>query len=405
MGIIGIRVIVENCTGCEACVASCPFGAIEMVEGVASIKEELCTLCGACVEACPFDAIEMKRGEEEAVPSEKESYSGIMTYAELAHGELAKVALEMLSVGRELAEKRSCQLSSVLVGDGDLQPFARTLIEHGADKVYIIKGEPFRYFNDELYADALTELLRKTKPEVFIGGATSQGRALLPRVAALLQTGLTADCTELDIDPETGNLLQTRPAFGGNIMATILTPNHRPQMATIRPRVMKVPPRQEGRQGEIEEFPFSPELSKIAKVIKESVKEEEGTLNLAEAEIIVSGGRGVGSKENFKLIFDLAKELGAAVGASRAAVDAGWISYAHQVGQTGTTVAPKLYIACGISGAIQHQVGMRASEIIIAINKDPNAPIFDIATYGFVGDLHKIIPLLIQEIRRLKGGS
>ncbi len=401
----GIRVIVENCTGCEACVGSCPFGAIEMVEGVASINEELCTLCGACVEACPFDAIEMERGEEEAAAQQKEGYSGIMTYAELAHGELAKVALEMLSVGRELAEKRSCQLSSVIIGDGNLHDFARTLIEHGADKVYIIKGESFRYFNDELYADALAELLRKTRPEVFIGGATSQGRALLPRVAALLQTGLTADCTELDIDPETGNLLQTRPAFGGNIMATILTPNHRPQMATIRPRVMKVPPKQEGRQGEIEEFPFSPQLSKIAKIIRESIKEEEGTLNLAEAEIIVAGGRGVGSKENFKLIFDLAKELGAAVGASRAAVDAGWISYAHQVGQTGTTVAPKLYIACGISGAIQHQVGMRASEIIIAINKDPNAPIFDIATYGFVGDLHKIIPLLIQEIRRFKGSS
>ncbi len=404
MGIIGIRVIVENCTGCGVCVSNCPFGAIEMVKSVAVINEELCTLCGACVEACPFDAIEMKRGEEVERP-QKEGFSGVMTYAEVSHGELSKVALEMLSVGRELADKRGAELSSVIIGSGDLKPFAQKLIEHGADRVYLIEGQEFKFFHDELYSEALASLLREKKPEVFIGGATAQGRALLPRVAAILQTGLTADCTELDIDPETGNLLQTRPAFGGNIMATILTPNHRPQMATIRPRVMKVPPRQEARQGKIENFSFDPSVVKISKVIKEAVKMEGEDVNLAEAEIIVSGGRGVGSKENFKIIFDLAKELGAAVGASRAAVDAGWISYAHQVGQTGTTVSPKIYIACGISGAIQHQVGMKSSEIIIAINKDPDAPIFDIATYGFVGDLHKIIPALIKEIRRTKGES
>ena len=400
MGITGIIIIEENCTACGVCVPSCPFGAIT-IEDVAIIDLEKCTLCGACVDACPFDAIEMKRGEEGEAAERRDEYSGIMTFAEFLHGELSRVSLELLSVGRELAEKRNTDLCSVLIGDGDLESHARILIEHGADRVYIIQHPELKHFNDELYSEALASLLNEKKPEVFIGGATALGRALFPRVAAALDTGLTADCTELDVD-ENGNLLQTRPAFGGNIMATILCPNHRPQMATVRPRVMKVPPADASRKGEIEKYTYDPAGAEIAKIIRESVKIEGEGINLADAEIIVSGGRGVGSKENFKLIFDLARELNAAVGASRAAVDAGWISYAHQVGQTGTTVSPKLYIACGISGAIQHQVGMKSSDVIIAINNDPEAPIFDIATYGFVGDLHKIIPALIEEIRRAK---
>jgi len=401
MGIIGIRIIIENCTGCGVCESNCPFGAIEMQDDVAVIDEEACTLCGACVEACPFEAIEMKKGEETEIFPKKEEFKGVMTFAEFAHGELSRVALEMLSIGREIAEKRGTTLSSVIIGNGDLTHYAEKLIKHGVDRVYIIENSKFRYFNDELFSEALISLINEKTPEVFIGGATSQGRALLPRVAASLRVGLTADCTELDID-EGGNLLQTRPAFGGNIMATILTPNHRPQIATIRPRVMKVPSCDENRKGTIEKFDFNPDSIRIAKIIRDSVKIKEEGINLADAEIIVSGGRGVGGKEKFKIIFDLAKELNATVGASRAAVDAGWISYPHQVGQTGTTVSPKLYIACGISGAIQHQVGMKSSDVIIAINTDPGAPIFDVATYGFVADLHKIIPNLINEIRRME---
>ncbi|MCD6453955.1 MAG: FAD-binding protein [Candidatus Aminicenantes bacterium] len=401
MGIKGIIVIEENCTGCGICEGNCPFGAIEIVGAIAQIDYEKCTLCGACKEACPFDAIEIRKEEVSVAPSLGE-FSGIMTFAEYLHGELSRVSLELLSIGRKLAEKRGTSVSSVIIGDGGLETEARKLIEHGSDVVYIISGPEFRYFNDELYSEALVSLLKEKRPEVFIGGATALGRALFPRVAADLNTGLTADCTELDID-ESGNLLQTRPAFGGNIMATILTPNHRPQMATVRPRVMKVLPADPTRDGSIENFPFNPSLVKVVKTIKDSVKIEGEGINLADAEIIVSGGRGVGSKENFKIIFDLAKELNAAVGASRAAVVAGWISYSHQVGQTGTTVSPKIYIACGISGAIQHQVGMRSSDVIIAINKDPDAPIFDIATYGFVGDLHQIIPILIREIKNIKG--
>jgi electron transfer flavoprotein alpha subunit len=397
MGLTGILVIEEQCTGCGVCVGACPFDAIKINdEGIAEIDEEKCTLCGACVDACPFDAIEMKRGES-SVDINKSDYSGILTFGEINEGELSKVALEMLSVGRTIADKRGVKLSTILIGGKELEKHAKTMINHGADVVYYMEHESLFHFNDELYAEALKKLIEEIKPEVFIGGASAVGRALLPRVAATIKTGLTADCTELDIDNDTGNLLQTRPAFGGNIMATILTPNHRPQIATIRPRVMPVPQESE-RKGEIKKFDFNPTTFKLSKIIKEAVILSEEEVNLHEAEVIVAAGRGVGSKENLKLIYDFAKKLGAAVGASRAVVDAGWISYPHQVGQTGTTVAPKVYIACGISGAIQHQVGMRSSDIIIAINSDSEAPIFDIATYGFVGDLHKIIPELMKKI-------
>jgi len=391
---MGIVVDKEKCTGCKICFEKCPFDAIKLTKENIPVFLENCTMCGICVKECPVDAIVIEK--KTAKPDiNKEDYSGVMIYGEVVKDKLSHVALEMLSIGRELAEKRKTELSSVIIGKTGLKKQAQHLIEHGADRVYIIEDNNLEYFIDEIYAEALKKVLIEKKPEIFIGGATAQGRALFPRVAAMIKTGLTADCTELDIDSESGNLVQTRPAFGGNIMARILTPDHRPQMATIRPRVMPVTEKQE-RKGKIEKIDFDSSEFKKLKTIKEAVVISEDDVNLPEAEIIVSAGRGVGSKENLKLIYELADKLNAAVGASRAVVDSDWISYPHQVGQTGTTVSPKVYIACGISGAIQHQVGMRSSDIIIAINKDPDAPIFDIATYGFVGDLHSIIPKLIK---------
>ena len=293
-------------------------------------------------------------------------------------------------------------LSAILFGASDAA--AQELIRWGADTVYLGKHELLESFNDEPYAQLLSSLIKEHNPEIVLAGATPIGRSFLPRVAARLRTGLTADCTSLEIDKETGNLLQVRPAFGGNIMATILCPHTRPQMSTVRPRVMKRGQYNAERSGEIREVKTEG-LASRTKVL-ETVKEvSDITVNLQEADIIVSGGRGLGDPKGFKLIEELAELFGGAVGSSRAAVDSGWIPYRHQVGQTGKTVCPKIYIACGISGAVQHLVGMQSSDIIIAINKNPEAPIFNVATYGIVGDLHEIVPLLIKKIRETKGGQ
>ncbi|MCX7661051.1 MAG: electron transfer flavoprotein subunit alpha/FixB family protein, partial [Candidatus Omnitrophica bacterium] len=298
----------------------------------------------------------------------------------------------------DLADKLNTKVGAVVLGYNILEK-AKELIYYGADQVYLVEKEELKNFLDEPYTNILVKLIQKYKPEILLCGATTIGRSLISRVAVKIRAGLTADCTGLDIDSETGLLLQTRPAFGGNIMATIISPNHRPQMATVRHKVMPSAQINKQREGmiikeEIESF----DLNSRAKLIQ-IVKEETSLVNLAEADIIVSGGRGLGGKENFKLLEELAGVLGGAVGASRAAVDSGWIGYSHQVGQTGRTVSPKIYIACGISGQIQHLVGMQSSKIIVAINKDPDAPIFKIATYGIVGDLFEIVPALTKKLK------
>ena len=268
----------------------------------------------------------------------------------------------------------------------------------GADKVYHSGNAVFEKFNDEPYSRLLVNLIKEHKPAIVLAGATPIGRSFIPRVAASLRTGLTADCTSLGIDKDTGNLLQIRPAFGGNIMATILCPNHRPQIATVRPRVMKKGEYNPEKKGGIISVKAE-DLICRTKVI-ETIKETLGCkVNLQEADIIIAGGRGLGDAKGFNLLFELAEILGGTVGASRAAVDEGWIQYRHQVGQTGKTVCPKIYIACGISGAVQHLVGMQSSDIIIAINKNPEAPIFNVATYGIVGDLFEVLPLLDKKLR------
>jgi electron transfer flavoprotein alpha subunit len=387
-----IKIIIEKCKGCKLCIAACPFDAIK-VENKKAIILDNCTLCGACVSSCKFEAIDFKK-DFNAKATDLSAHSGVWVFGEQQNGIPANVVHELLGVGRELADQLNTDLSVVLIGKsfGDN---AKNLISYGADKVYLVEDPSLEKFNDESYTEIFAQLIKKYKPEIVLIGATTYGRSLAPRVASKLNTGLTADCTHLEIDPERKILLQTRPAFGGNLMATIICPNHRPQMATVRPKVMKALEPDSSRTGEI----IRPEVS-IPQDTSIKVLDVVSTLsdmvNLAEADIIVSGGRGLGDPKNFALVRELARVLGGAVGASRATVDAGWIDYSHQVGQTGKAVSPKIYIACGISGAIQHLAGMSSSDIIIAINKNPDAPIFRVATYGIVGDVLEVLPELIR---------
>ena len=397
---MSVKVIPDKCTGCETCVSTCPFGAIEMRDGKAFITEA-CTLCGACVEACEFKAIEKTEEEGTAAAKDLSAYKGVWVFAEQHKGGISSVALELLGEGRKLADKRKSKLSAVFIGHG-IKDKAKDLIAHGADIVYVADDPALKDFNDDSYSAALTTLATLHKPEIILAGATAIGRSFFPKAAAKLYTGLTADCTVLDIDPETGNLHQTRPAFGGNIMATIVTPHHRPQMATVRHKVMKKAERDASRKGDVIEVKFTAAGDVRTRVIK-TVEEVSETMNISEADIIVAGGRGMGSARNFQLIEELAKTLGGAMGATRGAVDEGWIPYSHQVGQTGKTVCPKLYIAAGISGAIQHLAGMQSSDVIIAINKDPNAPIFSVATHGIVGDVMEVLPLMIKKFKEVRG--
>jgi electron transfer flavoprotein alpha subunit len=392
---MSIRVITENCTGCKLCVRACPFGEISM-EGKLAVIGQGCNLCGACVPACKFEAIEI--AIETTPEVDLSQYSGVWVVAEQKKGKVQSVTFELLGAAVELARRRGAKLSAVLIGHG-VADAASDLIARGADDVYVVDSPEFEHYQDEPYSRVVSRLIHAWKPEIVLAGATAIGRSLIPRVAVMVKTGLTADCTGLAIG-EDGNLLQTRPAFGGNIMATILTPRHRPQMATVRHKVMKALPPDPTREGSIIPVEVKESDMYVRARTVDFVEEEEKTVNIAEADIIVSGGRGLQSPENFQLLEELALALGGAVGASRAAVDAGWIPYSHQVGQTGKTVQPKLYIACGISGAIQHLVGMQSSDVIIAINKDPYAPIFQVATYGIVGDLFQIVPLLTKKLRQ-----
>ena len=317
-------------------------------------------------------------------------------------GSAKNVGLELLTPGRDLATKQGGRLVAVVVGSG-VGAAAQAASQHGADQVIMVDGPEYQHYSTDAYANALCTLVEKYGPTSMLIGATNNGRDLGPRVSCRLKTGLTADCTGLDIDPESGNVAWTRPAFGGNLMATILCPDHRPQIGTVRPGVFKKGEAGEAKAELVEEnIHMDPKdiRTQVLEVIKEMGDEN---VDLEGAEIIVSGGRGVGGPEGFAPIRELAAVLGATVGASRAAVDSGWISHAHQVGQTGKTVGPKLYIACGISGAIQHLAGMSGSDVIVAINKDPDAPIFDVADYGVVGNLFEVLPVLTEEIKKARG--
>jgi len=394
--------ITDACTGCSACVKACPYDGIEVVEALARFNEK-CNWCGTCREACPFEAIVEEQEPAAAGPAvDLAAYRDVWVFGEQRAGQLASVVFELVGEGRKLADARSQDLVVVVLGSGMEEACNALLADYPVDRVIYVEGGELETFEAEAYGKVFSSLVRERKPETVLAGATSAGRSFLSRVAVEVRTGLTADCTGLDVD-DSGQLVQTRPAFGGNIMAQILCPNYRPQMSTVRPHVMKPPAAGSGKGGTLEMVvPDAANLASRAKIL-EFIAEVEDTINIAEADIIVSGGRGLGGPENFKLVEDLARALGGAVGSSRAAVDAGWKAYSHQVGQTGKTVCPKLYIACGISGAVQHLVGMQSSDVIVAINRDPDAPIFKIATYGIVGDLKEVVPMLTSKILARKG--
>jgi electron transfer flavoprotein alpha subunit len=389
---LGIKIDAEKCTRCAVCVSACPFGALEIKDDKIMVGEA-CNLCGACRKECPAEAILIEEARAQAADGE---YRGVWVFAEQREGRLKSVAFELLAKGRELADSLQTELSAICYGYS--VQAVEQLIAAGADKVYLAEAPELAANPEDLLTRQLASLVQQYRPEIVLAGATPLGRSFIPRVAAAVKCGLTADCTALEIDIEKRQLIQTRPTFGGNIMATIICPSSRPQMSTVRPRVFKKGRMDPGRKGQIIRLDLAGQSLTSRTKLLSFIEDLTEKVKLDEADIIVSGGRGLGKPENFELIEELAKALGAAVGSSRPPVDEGWIPYSHQVGQTGKTVSPKLYIACGISGAVQHLAGMQTADTIVAINSDPSAPIFEIATYGIVADLFKVVPLLIKEL-------
>ena len=420
---MAIEILKDKCIGCGLCFKSCPYDAFEFepydgnkLGKVAKVNAK-CSFCNQCLTACKFGAIQEKK-QDAAV--DLSAYKHIWVFAEQRQGKIQNVALELIGEGKRLAKDISddTQLCAVLIGN-KIDHLAQECFEYGADKVYMVQDPLLENYTTDGYTKVMKQLIDEYKPEIVLYGATHIGRDFAPRIAARCNTGLTADCTHLDVkvskyiefakanttldtstldpnDPSTG-IKQTRPAFGGNLMATIICPKTRPQMSTVRPGVMQKQERVPGATGEIVNVKPDIKASDIRIEIKDIVKSMKEMVSLTDAKIICSGGRGLGDASGFELIQKFADKVGGVVGSSRAAVDAGWIDHSHQVGQTGTTVKPEIYFACGISGAIQHLAGMQTSNCIVAINKDPDAPIMEVADYAIVGDLYKVIPEIIAE--------
>jgi caffeyl-CoA reductase-Etf complex subunit CarE len=414
---VKLKILQDKCTGCGACINACMFGGVELQDDKATFTQK-CISCGACVKSCSEEAIVIER-ETPAQAAKKindelnelrflsvhrdMSYNGIWVIGEQAGSKIHEVVFQLASKGHELADALNTTLTAVLIGTG-LDDQIEALGDYGVDAVIYVNNPVLAEYHWEFYVNTAADLITVYKPEIVLVGATPVGRDFAPRLSKRLETGLTADCTGLDVEPGSRLLLQTRPTFGGNVMATIITPDSRPQICTVRPGTFKskINSRKEVRV-RAADFNACPEdcMAKIVKIIKK----EKKPVNLEDARVIVAGGRGLGSQKNFKRLEELAELMNAEIAGTRMACELNWIDQDRQVGQTGKTVAPALYISCGISGAIQHLVGIQNAGTIIAINKDPEAPIFNVAQYGIVGDVNEIVPALIEEIKKARCGE
>ncbi len=392
---MAIIVDPELCTGCAKCLRACPYEAMELAEGKALVNDR-CTLCNSCLEACPEEALS-NDAKEKPIPDFSD-HSGVWVLAEHHQGRLHPVSLELLGRARGLAADLGQSVAALLLGK-DINGLCDELIAGGADTVHLVEHDLLEDYLTLPQTKAAAQVIRQAKPEIMLIGATHQGRDLAPRLTRRLGLGLTADCTELTIDPEEKILWQTRPAFGGNVMATIASRYSRPQTASVRPGIMEALTPDSNRKGEIVRHQVALEPSELGAVIKQTIAAQAGAADLTKAKIIVAGGRGLGDAQGFELLQELADLLGGEVGGTRVAYEAGWIPYERQIGQTGVTVRPELYIACGLSGAIQHRAGILDSRYIVALNKDPGAPIFEVADFGLVGDYKALIPALIQAVK------
>jgi len=398
------EIIPDKCIGCQLCLGECPVNAITMEGGVAKIDPEKCIGCGKCVDVCPASSILFEKprkkktvAAEQKAPSISE-YKGVAVFIEVNNGVAADVSWELMGKGRELADKLNVPVIGFLLGY-KVASIAKEAIYHGCDVVYTMDDPLFQVYISKMYGNALTQLCNQVKPEIFLIGATPLGRDLSSIIATKLKTGLTADCTGLDINPEDRLLMMTRPTFGGNIMATILCRNHRPQMSTVRPKVMKMPKRDPGRQGEIRAVKYEGPAEVVPRIIETIPFDTDGAVDITRSPVLVVLGKGACDTKYFPMLEEFANLLGGTIACSRPLVEAGLLPYLRQVGQTGKTVAPKLYIGIGVSGAVQHQVGMQGSERVIAINTDPHAPLVQIADYAIIGDYLKIVPELIKGLK------
>ncbi|MBI4649307.1 MAG: electron transfer flavoprotein subunit alpha [Bacteroidia bacterium] len=390
----------DNCSGCEACIDACPYNAIQIVEQIAVINEA-CNGCGACIDSCAQGYILSDAEKEEIKVFDLNEYKGVWIIAEQRNGVLSKNSLELLCCGQMLGKTLGQEVCAVLPGENVIH-LTDELAVYGAKKIYLADDKRLMNYQTNTYTNTISGIIAKYKPNIVLFSATHTGRDLAPRIAQRLKTGLTADCTDLTIEKEEKHLLQTRPAFGGNIMATIISPRTRPQMTTIRPGAMKLITQDKDTRVKAPEIiKWKVQLSEedIKTKILEIVKERHRHANLQDAKIIIGGGRGIKSKEGVKVLEKLTEAIGGEVGGSRVAVEQGWIPRERQIGQTGLSVSPDLFISCGISGSIQHRAGMQNSKIIIAINRDPDAPIFNIADYGIVGDMFEIVPALTKALK------